>query len=1609
MGDIAIIGLSVRFPGADSIEKFWDNLINGKESITFFEPTELCSDMGVDPVILSDPNFIPAKGYLEKAEFFAADFFNFTTKNAFLTDPQFRLLLECVWEAWENAGYNPFEYPGLVGVYTSSSSHDNYFEKNILHSADFNYHEHGYNAFIRNAKDFLATQIAYQFNFQGPCINIQTACSSSLVTVYQACNDLLENKCQVAIAGGVSITFPLKQGYLYKEGMILSKDGHCRPFSEVATGTVIGNGGGIVILKTLKNALQDRDNIYAIIKGSAINNDGSDKLSFAAPSIKGQYEVLVMAARSANIDPGSIGYIEAHGTGTNLGDQIEIAAIKQYLSTSKTQFPRCLVGSVKSNIGHLDVASGIAGLIKTVLALKNKTIPKTLHCEYPNPALELVDNFLYVAQKTQHWQQQDNTPRRAGVSSFGVGGTNAHVILEEAPNTRINLLRGVDKNKTYILPLSAKSIGELEAIKDNLVTFLNEENEFNFADIAYTLTIGRKNFPFRWCAICDSKENAINALYFMGSENTFSNKQDELEPKSVFLFPDIPMRDYLSTIKLLYENIIEFRVHLDICFDAIKNQTGLEFKGILLQTEICKFNDYYRTIIQPLGLFVFEYCLAKTWQGWGINPQMLIGFGAGEYVAACIANIFSIEDGIKLLLLHTKVLQTGRQKIMMSILTSVNDLTILIKDKPIEINAILTKTRCLVSVDASYGKKFQQKLERSKIDYEILDECPTIYFDSSVNIKQVSDTIKLVKFSAPQIPIKINFINNLRNNECSPIATFFYENLISTLRERHDLYVEISPIAQLGPITQQNNYQSVKNKIKIIQSLSLFKNNFNIFSQINTTLAQLWVAGQNINWLSIKYLNLVDRKRVPLPTYPLVRQPYLIRPNIKATNVFLPAVQKNDQVIKWIYIPKWTKRPGFKISEALPEALIFTKDPMGIGKAMVTHLQKQKRNLSFISMPIASYKNDVHDVDELWLQERMQVWQYSIDKLKTKSEIIILHSATLTLANESNIANGFFDLLALGKVLGKNNQRIKLFVISNGVVKISTEDNLCLINSTVLGPVHCLPFEYNTIESRCIDVRLEDNRHDLIEGLCRELKIIDKKKIIALRSKQRFARNFLSYKDASEQSVSKSVKFRIQGTYLITGGLGGVGLVFAEYLVRNYCAKIILISRSKLPDQDTWSKVIADTKTPKMLIRKLETLSKIFSITDKVLIFSADISDSTKMSSIIDQSKKYFGEINGVIHAATTLPEGLIWNKNISIIEETFKAKIYGLEVLGRLIDRKNLDFILMCSASNTITGAAGAVDYVAANSYLDAYALKNTSSDCPIISLAWPAWNETGVLFEYIQRNLVKIKTSVTIKNSIWELFIKEHKFDNTMLIPGTLMLELSQHVYSKLSGFPPKTIEKFSFMRPGFVDDINNLKIRAIFDKVENIVNLESHINGSWVSLSQGQLSSTSESVCLFDLKSQLTEFENIPCINSPYLKYKNDKTISTGDHWSCLKWVKQNSHYYLAEIVLSDKYKLELADFILHPSLIDVAISYHTEFYEGQYLPYYIKKLTIHSPLPIRFYSLIQVITDVNREANNLVCNIELVSVEGEKLITVEGFTLKQVNINILKSKPICEIIL
>ena len=637
--DIAIVGMACRVPGALNIELYWRNIREGVESIRHFSRKELI-ERGVSEVIVDNPRYVPASAPVDGVEEFAASFFGYAAREAEIMDPQHRLFLETAYTAFEDAGIDPHREPGLVGVFAGSTM-NTYLLTNLMANRHVIDVVGDHSIMLGNDKEYLALRVAYKLNLRGPAYAVQTACSSSLTAVHLACQSILAGECDVALAGGASVRLPHGVGYF--QNATASPDGHCRAFDRDAAGSVVGNGAGAVILKPLSDALRDGNHIYAVIKGSAVNNDGNAKVSFTAPSVDGQARTCATAVAAAGITADAIGFLEAHGTGTPLGDPIEVAGLTKGFRYSTDRLQYCALGSVKTQIGHLDAAAGIVGLLKAVLCLQNRMIPPVLHYRNPNPEIDFQSSPFWVPNELTEWEADGNEPRRAAVNSLGMGGSNAHVVLEEAPC----VLPAPPSRTMQVIVLSAKTSTALEKHRTNLGGYLRQRPYASLTDVACTLQEGRIPYPFRLAVVA---KDAVDAEYSLGTEGSSRVARGQVagaEPAFALLFPGQGSQ-FSGMLAATYCDEPVVRTAVDRCLNVLPSLTSAALREAICGRFDVSAGALEQTELTQPALFIVGYALAELTRQWGIRASYALGHSIGQFVAATVAGVFDVEDAARL-------------------------------------------------------------------------------------------------------------------------------------------------------------------------------------------------------------------------------------------------------------------------------------------------------------------------------------------------------------------------------------------------------------------------------------------------------------------------------------------------------------------------------------------------------------------------------------------------------------------------------------------------------------------------------------------------------------------------------------------------------------------------------------------------------------------------------------------------------------------------------------------------------------------------------------------------------------------------------------------------
>jgi len=879
--DVAVIGLAGRFPGARSIDDFWDNLQVGRETITFFSDTDVLDD-GIDPQIQGDPLYVKAAPLLEDYDRFDARLFAYSPREARTMDPQHRVLLECGWTALEHAGYDPMKIDAPIGVFVGAAMNTYLLFSGLLPEFSREY----LLTLISNDKDFLATRLSYKLNLRGPSVTVQTACSTSLVALHLACQSLLNDECDLALAGAVSVRVPHRAGYLHRPGSVFSPDGHCRAFDAAASGTIFGSGVGVVVLKRLSEALRAGDCIHAVVKGTAINNDGSAKVEFTAPSVHSQSEAMVEALAHAGVDAATLSYVEAHGTGTRLGDPIEVAALARAFRLFTDATGYCAIGSVKPNVGHLDVAAGMAGLIKTILALEHRQIPPSLHFREPNPELDLIHSPFYVNTTLADWTAPDG-PRRAAVNSLGMGGTNAFAVLEEAPPVACST---ADTSRSaHLLVMSARTSASLEAISDNLADYFEQHPDTSMPDVAYTLSLGRRELEHRRSVVCTTPADAAAALRALDGRVS-TGVRPSTSRDIVFMFAGQGAQ-CVDMGRELYRTEPVFRRALHTCAEQFRAHLGLDLLSLLYpapEAAARAATQLDQTEFTQPALFAVEYALAELWRSWGVGPWALIGHSLGEYSAACLAGVFSLESAIELVATRGQLMQALPRGSMLAVPLPDEALQPYL-DGGVWVAATNAPSLTVVSGECDAVEHLRQRLERER-GLSCRPVRTSHAFHSGLMDPMLAAFRACVERAAPRPP-QVPFVSNVTGTWITPDQATdpdywtrhvrqpvrFADGLATLLETPERILLELGPgqtlcsLARLHPRARQ---------AVVVPSLPPRRPEQSEAELLLAGLGGLWLAGGPVDWAG--FFAHEARRRLPLPTYPFERQRYWFEPTSPA-------------------------------------------------------------------------------------------------------------------------------------------------------------------------------------------------------------------------------------------------------------------------------------------------------------------------------------------------------------------------------------------------------------------------------------------------------------------------------------------------------------------------------------------------------------------------------------------------------------------------------------------------------------------------------------------------------------------------------------------------------
>lgn len=1607
--EIAIVGMAGRFPGAHTLAEFWRNLEGGVESIRMLTDDELRA-AGVPESQLADPNYVRAAAVLDDVENWDAPFWGFTPLDASIMDPQHRLFLECAWEALEDAGHAPEQFRGAIGVFAGCGMQA-YMAYNLLPNRQL---MRDVGLFLvrhtGNEKDFLATRVAYQMNLKGPSISVQTACSTSLVALHLAAQSLLSGECDMALAGGVTIELPHRVGYTYKENEILSPDGHCRAFDATSKGTVFGSGAGVVVLRRLEDALRDGDHIHAVVLGSAVNNDGSNKVGYLAPSVDGQSASIVEALGVAGVSPESISYVETHGTGTPVGDPIEVSALTQAFRTGTDRTGFCGIGSLKTNIGHLDTAAGVASLIKTVLALKHRKLPPSLNWSAPNPAIDFASSPFYVNASLKDWTAE---PRRAGVSSLGVGGTNAHVIVEEAPEATPS----GPSRPWQLLSLSARTRTALDTASANLADHLDAHPGMPLADAAFTLSTGRQSLKERRIVVARTHEEARKLLDANEKERVFSDTASD-RAQAAFLFAGGGAQ-FAGMGAELYANEPVFARAIDECLQHLEPETAREVRALLLPTPGTESEASARLERPSLALpalFSTQYAMAKLLEAWGIVPESMIGHSMGEYTAAHLAGVFTLRDAVRLVALRGRLFETIPPGAMLSVPLSEAELRPLLGTE-LSVAAVNAPQLCVASGPVAAIDALAASLAAKEIDAKKLHIAVAAHSSMLEPIlKEFGDFFRTIKMSAPTRPFVSNETGTWITKEQATDPDYWVRHLRNTVRfadgvaelvrDPARVLVEVGPGRVLATLARQHPDRQPSQLV--MTSMRAFGDEGTDQQLALTALGRLWARGVRPDWSA--YWSGETRRRVSLPTYPWERQRHWVEaPTAGASGE--PDDARRPRVDDWLARASWRQTvPPAPLARGDARVLLFA-DATGFGDEVAQQLAKGGRTLRRVvaGSAFAQGGDGTFTVRPGAMEDHGKLLAALVADGGIPPHVVFAWGVTGPDATLDTVTeHGFHGLLAFAQALASEDPDapLTLDVLTNDLQRVGDGDGLVPAKALLLGPTRVMPREFANVRSRAIDLRLPHAaaaRTRLAALVAREIASEPIDETVAFRGADRFVQVLEPMAATAERTP-----FRDGGVYLITGGLGGIGFALAQHLASTVRAKLVLVGRG------------ATAARTKDKVAALQAHGA------QVEVVQADITRADDARRAVQAAVTRFGALHAVFHAAGTLGDSLMPLKTREDAERVLAPKVRGTINLDAAVDGIALDAFVLFSSVSAVAGLAGQADYAAANAFLDAFAAERSARTGEhTVAIGWSAWKDVGMAAAIAggagAGGGVGEHVHPVLGTRIWasaeeELFaneigdathwmLDEHRLrGGRALIPGTGYLEIARAAVEARSGSGAVELRDVAFMSPFVVENGvprelrvhlghgagNTLVIAGRTVGEDGSVRWQEHVTAqaSRVDVPQPPALDLAAIRARCSLRSEtFTGSEE-----NPHLDF--------GPRWKNLREIRYGKGEALGAVELPAPYHADLEEYRLHPAMMDMATACAEALVPGFdaardfYVPLSYTRLTMFAPLPAKVFTHVRLAPSDFDPTEIVVFDVTIADESGRVLVDIGEFMMTRV---------------
>jgi len=1636
---IAIVGMACRMPGARDVTEFWANLRDGIQSFSRFSEEELLGS-GIDPALVASPHYVRSRGIIGGADAFDAAFFGFNPREAELIDPQQRVFLECAWHALEDAGYVPGEHGPRIGVFGGVGT--NWHLGRAAASPVVRKFASGTSVVIANDKDYVTTRVSFKLGLTGPSVNVQTACSTSLVATLLGMASLRAHHADMVLAGGATIEIPEKKGYLHQEGGMESADGICRPFDAAANGTVFSRGAGVVVLKRLGEAIRNRDHIYAVILDGAVNNDGAAKMGFTAPSVAGQLELAIESLERAGISADEIDFVEAHGTATPLGDPIEVEALSQAFRHYSARTQYCALGSVKGNIGHTDVASGLAGLIKSAKAIEQRLLPASLNYSTPNPKIDFASSPFFV--NTSPRRISGDKPVRGLLSSFGVGGTNASMVLESAP--RRESVCGPAHN---VALLSARTETALEAQAARLRAHLEANPDLDLAQVAYTLQVGRRRFAMRRYLPFENRDGLLQALatpagaykatcqregapvvfMFPGQGNQFPGMgRDQYRLYPVF-------RDAVDRAAALLEPILELDLR-DILFAGADDDRA---QRLIDRTDMT----------QP-ALYVIGYAQAMLWRSWGLEPDALVGHSVGEYVAACLAGVFTFEDGLRLVAARGRLVQSMPTGSMLAALLP-EDQVLHRLPGGVEVAAVNSRQMTVVAgPDDAIAALASQLAAEGVVSRHLRTSHAFHSAMMEPAIPRFAGMFDGIRLHAPTTPIVSTLTGTWLTGAEATDPGYWARHMrapvrfadaaeVLTTADEPFLFLECGPGHSLASSVKTLLDRAQHHRVLCSQQ-GAQEGNVGM-EVLMRAVGGLWAAGRPIDWTA--FYDGGAPGRVPLPGYPFERQRFSLDFGLPDAPVGAPRDHRKE-VGDWFYEPTWERTcqaallPGYG-ADAETRCWLLFADPTAVAAALEGELVAGGHDVVWVERGdrfagcghrYAIRPGFRDDYDTLLGQLKAEG--------KVPTRLVHLWSAGEACGDPETARVLAFDsplFLEQALIAHGTPNPVRLLIVTRGACSVAGEEVMAPLRALAAGPARVIEKEYPGIQARMVDIA---DGSGAVPLLVAEAALDSSDLLVAHRGRHRFVERFSAVR--LDRATPLGRQLHNGGTYLITGGLGALGLFFAQAFAAAARVNLVLVHRSDLPDREHWDGMEFDPDLAERTaaVRALEAAGAM------VMLAKADVADAKAMAAVVAEAERRFGPIRGVIHSAGSAGGGIIALKTPEMTVPVLRPKIEGTLAIAELFHDRPVDFVWLFSSITAVLGEPGRVDYCAGNAVLDALAQQWAQRRPGVMrSLAWSGWAEIGMASRWEKRKARNLAAGARPRRSAPDGWLKPVARDDGSEILEVLVDPDKDWIVSEHLVFGVPTLVGTSFLEfthryaalrdaDAGVEVVNAYFIAPLMFQPHEARRLRMFVTGERISF-RSQPTHDAEApwqdhfVCeLKRVPVELPSRREPGSLRSRFARVGSESyadlssvgsdgrpLLTFGPRWRVLEEVALGAGEWLSALRLPDTVGDDFGAFDFHPALLDVALA-SGRFQmaraaaiagdeDGHYLPLGYRRVRLLKPLRARAWSHVRLVGDHRPGAETISFDVAVLDEDGTECVSITGYTLKKVNLATQVAQP------